>query len=124
MSLTKLSFKDCCERYEAIRPQPGTYFFCENETLIRLKNLCPEACEAVDKLGIEEIRRMNYNRNNIRRKILPLMGEAQEIKIKRELDRRLQKFHPYTIPQIKKILGEVYADVNLKKAPLAKDLEK
>ena len=124
MSLTKCSFKDCCEKYAAIKPQPGTYCLCENETLIRLKNLCPEACEAVDKLGIDKIREMNYNRSNIRRKVLPLMGPAQEIKIKKELDRRLQKFHPYTVPQLKKILGDVYASVNLQKAPLAKDLEK
>ena len=124
MSLTRLSFKECCEKYEANRPQRGTYCLCENETLIRLRNICPEACEAVDKLGIEEIRRMKYNRSNIHRKIITMCGVQQEVKIKRELDRRLSKWQPYTVPELKKILGEVYSDVNLAKKPMATNLNR
>ncbi|MBP5291264.1 MAG: hypothetical protein J6Y90_01425, partial [Lachnospiraceae bacterium] len=101
MSLTKLSFKECCEKYEANKPQRGTYCLCENETLIRLRNLCPDACEAVDKLGIEEIRRMKYNRSNIHRKVLAMCGAEQDLKIKRELDRRLKKWEKYTVAEIK-----------------------
>ena len=124
MSTNRMSFKDCCETYAENKQEQGIFFIGENEKLIRLKALCPEACEAVDKLGIEEIRKMKYHKSNIRRKLTSLCGEAQEIKIKKELDRRLQKFIPYTIPQIKKTLGEIYADVHLNKKPMATDLNK
>ena len=124
MSTNRMSFKDCCEKYAENKQEQGIFFIGENEKLIRLRTLCPEACEAVDKLGIEEIRKMKYHKSNIRRKLTSLCGEAQEIKIKKELDRRIQKFTSYTIPQIKKILGEIYSDVNLNKKPMATDLNK
>jgi len=124
MSLPRLSFKDCCERYAEIKPEPGTYNFVEDEELTRLREICPEACEAVDKLGIEEIRRMRYHKGNIHRKVVSLCGTAQDVKIKKELDNRLAKFQPFTVPEIKKVLGEVYEDVNLEKQPVATDLNR
>lgn len=39
-------------------------------------------------------------------------------------DRRLSKRQPYTVPELKKILGEVYSDVNLAKKPMATDLNR
>lgn len=124
MSLPKLSFKDCCEKYAEIRPKPGTFSLVENEELTRLKDICPEACEAVEKLGIDEIRRMRYHKGNIHRKVVSLCGTAQDVKIKKELDSRLAKFQPYTVPEIKKVLGEIYEDVNLEKKAVATDLNR
>lgn len=56
--------------------------------------------------------------------MVSLGGVHQEVKIKRELDRRLSKWQPYTIPEIKRVLSEVYADVNLQKSPVATDLNR
>ena len=124
MTQTNMSFKDCCEKYAEVKPLPGTFSFKEDEQLVRLKSLCPEACYAVDKLGIEEIRRMKYRKSNVLRKLAEMPGPAQEVRIKRELDRRLSKFRSYTVPEIKKILGEVYEDVHLVKTPVATDLDR
>lgn len=124
MSSPRLSFKDCCEKYAAIKPQPGTYSFVEDEELTRLRDLCPEACEAVDKIGIEEIRRLKYHKSNIHRKVVSTCGEAQSIKIKKELDRRLAKFHKYTVAEIQKTLGEIYEDVSLEEKPAATHLDR
>lgn len=124
MTIQHLPFKQCCEQYAEIKDKQGKFVFKEDEQLIRLRNINPEACIAVDKLGIEEVRRMKYHRSNIRKKVLATSGLAQEIKIKGEVDRRLHKFTSYTIPEIKQILAEIYSIVGLEKAPRATDLEK
>jgi hypothetical protein len=122
MTVERISFRDCCEKYAAIKPQPGTYSLFEDERLVRLKNLCPEACAAVDTLGIETVRKMKYHKQNIQRKLVSSSGLAQDVKIKQQLDLRLNKFEAYSIPTIKKVLGEVYVDVGLAKKPVATDL--
>lgn len=122
MTVERISFKDCCEKYAAIKPKPGTYSLFEDERLVRLRNLCPEACAAVDKFGIEEVRKMKYHKQNIQRKLVSSSGLAQDVKIKQQLDARLKKFEAYSIPTIKKVLGEVYDDVGLAKKPVATDL--
>ena len=96
----------------------------DDEQFVRLRNLNPEACIAVDKLGIEEIRRMKYHRSNIHKKVLATSGVAQDVKIKREIDRRLHKYVAYTIPEIKKTLAEIYSAVGLDKTPKATDLDR
>ena len=124
MTTEKISFKDCCEEYDSIKSQQGIYVFNEDERLVRLRNLCPEACLAVDKLGIDEVRRMKFHKQNIHRKLISVSGVQQDVKIKRELDHRLNKFEAYSIPTIKKILREVYSDVGLDKKPVATDLKR
>lgn len=124
MTIERMSFKDCCEKYEAIKPKPGTYQFHEDERLVRLRNLCPEACAAVDKFGIDEIRKMKYHKQNIHRKLVSADGRPQDLKVKLELDRRFNKFEAYSIPTIKQVLGEIYADVGLDKRPVATDLNR
>lgn len=124
MSLPGLSFKDCCEKYAELKPEKGKYCLAEDEELVRLRNICPEACDAVDKLGIDTIRSMKFHKSNILRKVAALPGLAQEIKIKRELDRRFSKYQAYTLAEIKKTLGEIYEDVNLSKKPVATDLNR
>ena len=56
--------------------------------------------------------------------MVSLWGVHQDVKIKLELDKRLSKWQPYTIPEIKRVLAEVYADVNLQKSPVATDLNR
>ena len=124
MSTVKMSFRDCCDQYASLKPAPGTYSLSEDARLVRLRNLCPEACEAVDKIGIEEIRKMKYHKQNIHRKLVSADGRPQDLKIKRELDMRFNKFEAYSIPIIKTILGEIYADVGLDKRPVATDLNR
>jgi hypothetical protein len=124
MSTEKMSFRECCEQYGAIKPLPGTYSLLEDPRLIRLRNLCPEACEAVDTLGLDEVRKMKFHRQNIHRKLVSSDHRPQDLKIKREVDLRLNKFEKYTIPEIKKVLLDIYADVGLDKRPVATDLER
>lgn len=122
MSIETISFKDCCEQYAEIKSMQGIFVFHEDERLVRLRNLNPEACDAVDKLGIDEVRRMKFHRQNIHRQLVKESTLPQKVKIKRELDRRLNKFEAYTIPTIRKTLGEIYGDVGLGKTPKATDL--
>lgn len=123
MSTESITFKDCCDRYSELKPKPGTFSFIQDERLIRLRNLCPEACEAVDKLGIEEVRRMKYHKQNIHRKLVGICTDPQREKIQRELAKRLKKFNPYTAAEVKQILGEIYTDVGLARTPKANELE-
>ncbi len=123
MTTEKLGFKECCEEYSRIKPEPGTFSLVEDERLLRLRNLCPEACEAVDKLGIEEVRRMKYHKQNIHRKLVSICTEPQMDKIRKELSRRLKQFTPYTAQEVKEILGEIYRDVGLERTPKATELE-
>ena len=123
MAADKIGFKECCEQYSQIKPEPGTYSLVEDERLARLHHLCPEACEAVDKLGIDEIRRMKYHKQNIHRKLVSICTEPQSDKIRKELSRRLKQFTPYTASEVKKILGEIYYDVGLERTPKATELE-
>lgn len=123
MSCKRISFKDCCEQYSAIKSKPIVFSFDEDERLIRLRNSCPEACEAVDKLGIEEIRKEKYHKTNILRKMVRKCDSRQEVKIKEEIARRIKMFQTYTPQEIKRILGEIYSDVNLGKVPAISDLK-
>ena len=122
MSTEHLSFKNCCEEYSTIKSQQGNFVFKEDERLVRLRNICPEACNAVDKLTIEEVRRMKYHKQNIHNRLIKEDGKKQDVKIKRELDRRFHKYEAYPIPTIKKVLAEVYSIVGLEKTPVATDL--
>jgi len=122
MSIETIGFKECCEQYAEIKAKQGIFVFHEDERLVRLRNLNPEACDAVDKLGIDEVRRMKFHRQNIHRQLVKESTLPQKVKIKRELDRRLNKFEAYTIPTIRKTLGEIYGDVGLGKTPKATDL--
>ena len=122
MATPKMSFKDCCEKYAELKPKPGTFSFTENEQLTRLRYLCPQACEAVDKLGVDTIRVMKYQKTNILRKMASICDDAQGLKIKREIDRRLSKFQAYTVGEVRRVLGEVYQDCNFNKKPVTTDL--
>lgn len=124
MTARQMSFKDCCEKYAELKDQQPEIVFKEDERLVRLRNLNPEACTAVDKLGIETIRRMKYHKSNIHKKVLATSGVAQDVKIKKEIDHRLHKYVAYTIPEIKKVLSDVYLTAGLEKAPRATDLER
>lgn len=124
MATPKMSFKACSEKYAELKPQPGKFSFTENEQLIHLRNLCPEACDAVDKLGIETIRGMKFQKTNVLRKLASICDDAQGLKIKRELDRRLSKYQAYTVGDIRKVLGEVYQDCGFNKKPVATDLDR
>ena len=124
MATPRIPFKDCCERYAELKPRPGTITFFEDEQLIRLRFLCPEACRAVDKLGIDTIREMKFQKTNVLRKMASICDDAQGLKIKRELDRRLAKFQAHTIGKIRMVLGEVYQDCGYNKKPVATDLER
>ena len=124
MSTERISFKDCCEEYDSIKSKQGIFVFNEDERLVRLRNLCPEACKAVDKLGIDEIRRMKYHKQNIHNKMVGQSGTLQDVKIKKELDRRFSKYEAYSIPIVKSVLREVYSIVGLDKKPVATDLQK
>lgn len=124
MATPRISFKDCCERYAELKPQPEIFRFNEDEQLTRLRFLCPEACKAVDKLGIETLREMKFQKTNVLRKMASICDDAQGLKIKRELDRRLSKYQAYTVGEIKKVLGEVYMDCGFSKKPVATDLER
>ncbi len=122
MSAESISFKECCEQYAELKAKQGLFSLHEDERMVRLRNLNPEACNAVDKLGIDEVRRMKFHRQNIHRQLVKESTLPQKVKIKRELDRRLNKFEAYTIPTIKKTLGEIYGDVGLGRTPKATDL--
>ena len=67
---------------------------------------------------------MKFHRQNIHRKLVNSDHRPQDLKIKREVDLRLNKFEKYTIPEIKKVLLDIYADVGLDKRPVATDLER
>lgn len=67
---------------------------------------------------------MKYHKANIHKKLVATSGEAQDIKIFNEVSRRLHKNQAYAIPDIKKVLKEIYDSVGLKKAPCATDLDK
>ncbi len=86
MVTPKMTFKACCEKYAELKPKPGTFSFAENEQLIHLRYLCPEACDAVDKIGIETIRVMKFQKTNVLRKVASICDDAQGLKIKSELD--------------------------------------
>ena len=77
----------------------------------------------MDKLGIDEVRRMKYHKQNIHRKLVSICTEPQRDKIRKELSRRLKQFTPYTAHEVKKILGEIYYDVGLERTPKATELE-
>ena len=124
MTAERIGFKECCEQYSEIKSKQGIFVLHEDERLARLRNLNHEACDAVDKLGIDELRRMKFHKQNIHKRLVKESLSPQDVKIKRELDRRFNKFEKYTIPTIKKILGEVYAAVGLGMTPKATDLEK
>ena len=124
MTAERIGFKECCEQYSELKSKQGIYVLSEDERIVRLRNLNPEACNAVDLLGIDEIRRMKFHKQNIHRRLVKESLNPQDVKIKRELDRRFNKFEKYTIPTIKRILGEVYATVGLGMTPKATDLEK
>ena len=122
MTTERMNYKDCCEQYAELKAKQGIYVFNEDERMVRLRNLNPEACNAIDLLGIDEVRRMKYHKQNIHRQLVKESTLPQKVKIKRELDTRLNKFEAYTIPTIKKTLGEIYGDVGLGKTPKATDL--
>ncbi len=124
MATPRISFKDSCVKYAELKPATGTFSFIEDEQMTRLRYLCPEACDAVDKLGIDAIREMKFQKTNVLRKVASICDDAQGLKIKRELDRRLSKFQAYTVGEIRKVLGEVYQDCGFNKKPVATDLDR
>ena len=65
---------------------------------------------------------MKYHKQNIHRRLVKESTLPQKVKIKRELDKRLNKFDAYTIPTIRNVLKEIYGDVGLGKTPKATDL--
>lgn len=68
--------------------------------------------------GLQELTIKWPNAKNVQ------VNKVKTVKIKKELDSRLAKFQPYTVPEIKKVLGEIYEDVNLEKKPVATDLNR
>ena len=67
---------------------------------------------------------MKYHKQNIHRKLVSADGRPQDLKIKRDLDLRFNKFEAYSIPTIKIVLGEIYSDVGLSKTPVATDMDR
>ncbi len=124
LALSTIKYSECCELYHSIKEKQSGFVFKEDEQLVRLRNIHPGACEAVDKLGIREVRRMKYHKSNIHKKLLSMSRTAQDIKIHNEISRRFQKHTAYPIPRIKQVLAEIYNTVGLAKSPRATDLER
>ena len=123
LATNKTSFRDVCEQYASIKAEQPPIVFVEDERLQILRNMCAEACQAVDKLGIDAIRELKYHRSNIRKRMVKISGKKQDVKIKSELDCRLQKYEAYPTAKIREILADVYELVGLKKVARATDLK-
>lgn len=67
---------------------------------------------------------MKYHKQNIHKRLVTEDGNRQEYKIKKELDKRLHKFEAYSIPEIRRVLDEVYTLVGLDKKPVATNLSR
>jgi hypothetical protein len=84
----------------------------------------PLVKDAYDKLGVEEVRAMNYRVSNIKRAIIVKSKMADDVKITRLVNTALPKQNPIPAKRVKQFLQETYKDLGIESKAKATDLAK
>jgi len=120
----KITFQELFDEYADIKERG--LILSSNSPHYKLQIITeknPLVKEAYEKLGREEVKRLNYNQTNIRREIFKKLDIPTENKIVLSIDDCLEHQMAYPKSAVKEKLQKIYDDLGLVRKAKATDLE-
>ena len=121
-SIERTSFKDIFEEYCSLKAKPIKYDLTFRESRIAQEK--PLVVEAYMKLGPEKVRQMKYHIYNIKRELVKLSHETQDVKIFLLIDPKLEKGVAIPRSEIKEQLENAYKTLGINYKAKATELKR
>lgn len=121
-NVAKEKFKDVFEEYVTLKQNHSMFDFAACFRMERIEHDKPLVKEAYDKLGAETVRKMNYRVGNIRRALIVKSKEAEDVKIVKLVNAKIQRQIPVPAKKVKEVLQEIYNDLGIESKAKATDL--
>lgn len=122
-SASKSTFKDAFEEYCQIMESKPQFCFTANPRQERIEFDKPLVKEAYQKLGAEEVRKLNYRQKDIKRALIVKSKEAQDVKIVRMVNASIPKQTPVPAKKVKELLQGIYEELGICSTAKATDLK-
>ena len=107
--IKKMTFKEKCLHYIEIKDMQ--FIIGKFDSLV---------VDAVDKLGVDELKRLNFHKGDITKKLLNFTDSSIENKIAKSLVLNTGEF--YSSVKLKNTLSNIYSLLNIKKTAKASDI--
>lgn len=121
---TKVSFKKLFQDYCALRKAEPAYTLKKNLDIERIEFQNSLVKEAYETIGEDEVRKLKYKVTDIKRKLMNMRKETQDVKIFKILDSSLPKQTYITVSDAKKKIQKAYDDIGLDCKAKSTDLSK
>ena len=121
-SIERTSFKEIFEEYCSLKAKPIKYDLSFRESRIAQEK--PLVVEAYMKLGPEKVRQMKYHIYNIKRELVKLSHETQDVKIFLLIDPLLEKGVAIPRSEIKELLEKAYRTLGINYKAKATELKR
>lgn len=121
-SIERTSFKEIFEEYCSLKAKPIRYDLSFRESRIAQEK--PLVVEAYMKLGPEKVRQMKYHIYNIKRELVKLSHETQDVKIFLLIDPLLEKGVAIPRSEIKELLEKAYRTLGINYKAKATELKR
>jgi hypothetical protein len=119
-----LPFKQLFDLYCLILNKQDKYTLTPDYRLELIEFRNPLVKEAYDKLGREEVQRMNYHQSNIKRKLIEISHKKNDYKIVEMIDETLSHQTAIPVKKVKEELQSIYNQLGMsEKKAKATDLK-
>lgn len=116
-------FKDVFEEYVSLMENRSMFDMSAAQRLERISFDKPLVKDAYDKLGVEEVRAMNYRVSNIKRAIIVKSKMADDVKIVKMVNASLAKQTAVPAKKVKELLQGIYDELGICSTAKATDLK-
>lgn len=123
-SASKSTFKDAFEEYCQIMESKPHFCFTANPRQERIEFDKPLVKEAYQKLGAEEVRKLNYRQKDIKRALIVKSKETENVKIVKMVNASLPKQTAVPAKKVKELLQGIYEELGICCTAKATDLKK
>jgi len=120
----KIKFKDAFEEYVLLKQNHPMFDAAAALRMERLMYDKPLVKEAYDKLGVEEVRKLEYKMALIKQAIIVKSKASDDVKIVKLVNAKIQQQNPVPAKKAKEVLQGIYDELGIESKAKATDLAK
>lgn len=123
-NVSKVKFKDAFEEYATLKESQSMFDIAGQFRMERIAFDKPFVKEAYEKLGADEVRKLEYKVREIKKAITVRSKANEDVKIVKLVNAKIRKQEPVPVKKVKEVLQEIYTALGIDEKAKTSDLAK